>query len=67
MQAVNTGLYNEMKPLQCFMAQNVIVIREENTLRASHNCIRDSIKQYNDIEKFIQFIQVISQFDTVKS
>lgn len=49
------------------MTQNIMMIKGENILRASHNCIRDSIKQYNDIEKFIQFVQVISQIDTVKS
>lgn len=43
------------------------MIKGENSLRASQSCIRDSIKQYDDIEKFIQFIQVISQINTVKT
>lgn len=32
-----------------------------------HVTVSETIKQYNNIEKFIQFIQVISQIYTVKS
>lgn len=53
MQAVSTGLYNEMKPLKSLWPKCNHNKGGKNTLGASHNCIRDSIKQYNDIEKFI--------------
>lgn len=46
------------------MAYNV-VIKGENTLKVSHNYIRET-NQYNDIEKFIEFTEIISQIYAVQ-
>lgn len=59
MQAVNIGFYNEMKPLTMFMAQNIIIIKGGRYPRRVTQLLSETLKQYNDFEKFIQFIQFL--------